>query len=69
MTLEKILEEALNDVVGEEDEETTPLWNDTFRVIDISSRYFGAYFIGIDNGEVVAHGCRPKVINEMLDRR
>ena len=66
----------LNDILDrlgikeeEEEEETTPLWNDTFRVVDLSSRYFGTCFMGIDNGEVVAHGCRPKVINAMLDKK
>lgn len=69
MTLEKILEEALNDVVGEEDEETTPLWSEDFKIVDISSRYFGECFMGVVNDKVVSHGCRAKVINEMLDRR
>ena len=65
----KILLNYILDKLGikEEEEETTPLWDDAFKVIDISSRYFGSCFMGIDNGEVVAHGCRPKVINAMLD--
>ena len=69
MTLEKILEEVLNDVVGEEDENIPPLWYEDFKIVDISSRYFGTCFIGVINGEIVTYGCRPKVINEMLDRR
>ena len=62
-----VFDEVLNDVVGEEDEITTPLWSENFKIIDISSRYFGACFIGLDNDKIVAHGCRPKVINAMLD--
>lgn len=61
----------LNDILDKlgvkEEEETTPLWSDAFKVVDISSRYFGACFMGIDNEEIVSHGCRPKVINAMLD--
>jgi hypothetical protein len=62
-----IFDEVLNDVVGEEDEETTPLWSENFKIIDISSRYFGACFIGLINDEIVSSGCRSKVINAMLD--
>lgn len=40
-----VLDEVLNDVVGEEDEVTTPLWGENFKIVDISSRYFGACFI------------------------
>lgn len=64
-----VLDEVLNDVVGEEDEITTPLWSENFKIVDIGSRYFGAYFIGLINNEIVSHGCKPKVINAMLDRR
>lgn len=63
----KILLNDILDKLGTEEEETTPLWNDAFRVVDISSRYFGSCFMGLDNDEIVAHGCRPKVINAMLD--
>ena len=63
-----LLNDILNKLgVKEEEEETTPLWNDNFRVVDISSRYFGPCFMGIDNNEIVASGCSPKVINAMLD--
>ena len=46
----KILLNDILDKLGikeEEEEETTPLWNDAFRVVDLSSRYFGACFMGI----------------------
>ncbi len=55
--------------MGTKDEKGSPLWDEDFKIVDISSRYFGSCFMGIDNGEIVAHGCRPKVINAMLDRR
>ena len=55
--------------MGTKDEEGSPLWDEDFKIVDISSRYFGSCFMGIDNGKIVAHGCRPKVINAMLDRR
>ena len=64
-----VLDEVLNDVVGEEDEITTPLCGENFKIVDISSRYFGACFIGLINDEIVSFGCKPKVINEMLDKR
>lgn len=51
----------------EEEEEITPLWNESFRVVDISSKHFGPCFMGLDNGEIVTSGCRPEVINAMLD--
>ena len=55
--------------MGTKDEKGSPLWDEDFKIVDISSRYFGSCFMGIDNGKIVAHGCRPKVINAMLDRR
>ena len=65
------LERVLNYLgINKEPEVEIPtLWSEDFKIVDISSRYFGSCFMGIDNGEVVAHGCRPKVINAMLDRR
>ena len=63
----KILLNDILDKLGIKEEEPTPLWSDTFRVVDISSRYFGSCFMGLDNDEIVASGCRPKVINAMLD--
>lgn len=65
--LEKVLDKL--GLKEESDEEVSPLWDENFKIIDISSRYFGSCFMGIDNGKIVAHGCRPKVINAMLDRR
>lgn len=68
----KVKMEEVLDKLGlkeEPDEEVSPLWDENFKIIDISSRYFGSCFMGIDNGKIVAHGCRPKVINAMLDRR
>ena len=63
-----LLNDILNKLgVKDEEEETKPLWNDTFRVVDISSRYFGVCYMGLDNDKIVASGCRPKVINAMLD--
>lgn len=70
-SFKKSLEEVL-DILGVEDDvepETKPLWDENFRIVDISSKHFGSCFMGLDNDEIVASGCRPKVINAMLDRR
>lgn len=48
--------------------EFEPIFNDTFKILDVSSRYFGSCFMGMINDKVVSHGCKMKVINEMLDR-
>ena len=64
LKLEQVLER-----METEDEKGSPLWDEDFKIVDISSRYFGTCFMGMDNGKIVASGCRPKVINEMLDRR
>lgn len=63
------LEKVKDDLVLREEPgiDITPLWNEDFKIIDISSRYFGDCFMGLDNDKIVAHGCRPKVINAMLD--
>lgn len=44
-----------------------PIFNDEFKIVDASSRFFGTCFVGLVGKEVVTYGDRLKVINAMLD--
>jgi len=44
-----------------------PIFNEEFKIINASSRYFGKCFVGMVGKEIVTYGSRVKVINAMLD--
>lgn len=48
--------------------EIAPFWNESFYIADMSSKYFGEYFVGMDKGIPVSCGGLCKVTNEMIGR-
>lgn len=53
--------------MGTKDEKGSPLWDEDFKIVDISSRYFGECFAGVINDEMICSGGYYKVVNRMLD--
>lgn len=65
----KLKADILCDYLGIDNEvEFKPVWGENFKIIDVSSKYFGECYIGTINNNIVSYGCKMKVINEMLDR-
>lgn len=65
--LMEILDEL--NITGLEIEEimAKPLWNKNFKIVDISSKYFGECFAGVINDEMICSGGYYEVVNRMLD--
>lgn len=59
--------ERIYDIIGTEEEiEISPFWDESFYIADMSSKYFGEYFVGMDKGIPVSCGGLCKVTNEMI---
>lgn len=48
---------------------TEPLWTESHYIADMSSRYFGACHVGMENGAPVCGGGYYEVQNRMIDKR
>ena len=44
-----------------------PIFDEEFKIVDASSRFFGTCFVGLVGKEIVTYGSKLKVINAMLD--
>ena len=68
----RLLKEAVEARVGIADLPIMekPLFDDEFYIKNVSSKFFGKYFIGFNKGNIVTHGTSYiGVVNKMIDLR